>query len=199
MYRQDETLEENMTLKEFVNQPYVIPLYAKYSLTLANIIRENPFIKIGKHLYGEQVILYVDSRRIGDLAPIFGTGRLEIIPPVMGLLGKASLEASTITQVQQQPYLNLNGRGTLIGIIDTGIDYTKRAFQYEDGTSKIKYIWDQTIEGNSPNGFLFGSEYTNEQINQALQTDTPYDIVPTVDTVRTWYISSITGCQQARR
>ena len=108
-----------------------------------------------------------------------------------GLLGRASLESSTITQVQEQPYLNLRGRGVLIGIIDTGIDYTKKAFKYPDGNSKIRYIWDQTMKGNSPEGYLFGSEYTNEQINQALIADDPYDIVPSKDTVRAWHIFSI--------
>ncbi|MCL2859374.1 MAG: hypothetical protein FWF46_02140 [Oscillospiraceae bacterium] len=180
-----------MTLKEFASQPDVVELYSKYSATLRNIVEARDYIRIGKILYGEIAILYADSRRIDDLLQVIGAQHIEIFPIALGLLGRASLEASTITQVQEQPYLNLRGNGTLIGVIDTGIDYTKKAFQYEDGTSKIRYIWDQTIEGNNPEGFVFGSEYTNEQINQALESNSPYDIVPSIDTVRTWYIFSL--------
>ena len=35
------------------------------------------------------------------------------------------------------PALNLRGQGTLIGIIDTGIDYANPIFQYADGTTRI--------------------------------------------------------------
>ena len=191
MNRQEMPSYENMSLKEFAHQPDVIQLYAKYSINLENRIRNKPYIRIGKIVHGEFAIIYADSRRYKDLLRNLGTGYVETFPAPLGLLGRASLEASTITQVQEQPYLDLQGRGVLVGIIDTGIDYTKRAFQHLDGTSKIRYVWDQTIEGNSPTGYLFGSEYTNEQINQALKTDNPYDIVPSVDTVRTRYIFSI--------
>jgi len=192
MYRQEETPSyENMSLKEFANQPEVVELHAKYTTHLENIIRNRPYIRIGRILYGEHAILYIDNRRIDDLLNVLGTESLEVFPISLGLLGRASLESSTITQVHQQPYLGLRGGGTLIGIIGTGIDYTKKAFQYEDGTSKIVYLWDQTMKGKNPEGFISGSEYTNEQINQALKTDTPYDIVPSNDTVRAWHIFSI--------
>jgi subtilisin family serine protease len=43
-------------------------------------------------------------------------------------------------------------------------------------------IWDQTIQsGNPPKGFLYGTEYTRDQINQALQSENPFDIVPSKD------------------
>ena len=174
---------ESMSLKEFANQPDVIKLYAKYNNALTSAIKDAPYIRVGKVVRGEYAVLYADSRRFNEIVQIVGYASFtEMLPNPLTLMGRASLEASGIISVQQQPYLDLRGRGTLVGIIDTGVDYTKKAFQYEDGTSKIRYIWDQTIEGSSPEGFLFGSEYTGEQINQALQTDTPYHIVPSVDT-----------------
>ncbi|MCL2342162.1 MAG: hypothetical protein FWC53_03865 [Firmicutes bacterium] len=195
MNRQETASYENMSLEEFANQPYVIELYGKYSTNLENAIRNRPYIRMGKITYGGYVILYADTRRFDDLLQLFGTATAEFLPIVLGLLGRASLEASTITQVQEQPFLNLRGRDTLIGIVDTGIDYTKEAFQNEDGTSRIRYIWDQTIDGNPPEGFVSGTEYTNEQINRALKTNTPFDFVPSYDTVRSWYIFSI-PCSQ---
>ena len=174
---------ENMSLKEFMNQPYVIQLYGKDGPSFENTIKDIPYIKLGKVVRGDYATIHMDSRRVNDLITSLGTAAFELFPEILTLLGRASLEAANIMRVQQQPHLDLRGHGTLIGIIDTGIDYTKDAFVHENGTSKVRYIWDQTIEGNSPDDFLFGSEYTNEQINQALKTDTPNDIVPTADTV----------------
>ncbi|MDD4774061.1 MAG: S8 family peptidase, partial [Eubacteriales bacterium] len=51
-------------------------------------------------------------------------------------------------------------------------------FRYEDGRSKIRYIFDQSIDTVPPEGFFVGTEYTNEQINTALGAENPYDIVP---------------------
>ena len=77
--------------------------------------------------------------------------------------------ASCITSVQNPPR-NLSGRNILIGVIDSGIDYENNVFRNTDGTSKIKYLWDQSIEGNPPVGYVRGTEYTQEDINQALMT-----------------------------
>ena len=37
---------------------------------------------------------------------------------------------------------DLDGEGILVGFIDTGIDYTHPAFINDDGTTRIKYIYD---------------------------------------------------------
>jgi len=189
--------DENISLKEFINQPHVIQVYAKDGPSFENTIKDVPYIKLGKVVRGDYAVVYLDSRRVNDLIATIGTATFELFPQILSLLGRASLEASNIMRVQQHPNLDLLGRGTLIGIIDTGIDYTKEAFLHEDGSSKIRYLWDQTIEGNSPDDFLFGSEYTNEQINQALQADTPYNIVPTLDTVgHGTFLASVAASKQ---
>ena len=38
---------------------------------------------------------------------------------------------------------DLTGKGVLIAIIDSGIDYLHPDFQNPDGTSRILYLWDQ--------------------------------------------------------
>lgn len=107
-----------------------------------------------------------------------------ILPSCFGLMDTGSLEASGVTRIRNIPVFNLQGDGILIGIIDTGIDYRHEAFQKADGTSKIISIWDQTIQtGPSPEGFFYGTEYTQEQINLALQSEEPLSVVPSVDTV----------------
>lgn len=67
-------------------------------------------------------------------------------------------------------------------MIDTGIDYEHPAFRYEDGSSKIYSLWDQTIEGDPEDTFLgYGTEYTKEQIEEALKSDVPQQKVPSKD------------------
>ena len=47
-----------------------------------------------------------------------------------------------------------------------GIDYMHPIFRYSDGSTRIIGIWDQTIQtGETPEGILYGSEYTKAQID----------------------------------
>ena len=85
---------------------------------------------------------------------------------------------------QEVPEMGLGGRGVIIGIVDTGIDYQHPAFMYNDSTTRIISIWDQTkFGGTPPRGFTFGAEYTRELLNFALISDDPLAMVPTVDEI----------------
>nr|WP_314459461.1 S8 family peptidase [uncultured Clostridium sp.] len=94
-----------------------------------------------------------------------------------------SIEKSGIGAVQRNPFLNLSGRGIIIGVIDTGIDYQHQTFLFKDGTTRIFSIWDQSIQdGTPPDTFTFGTEYSREMINLALVSENPSSIVPSKDT-----------------
>ena len=80
------------------------------------------------------------------------------------LSGKRS---SCITQVTLPP-LSLTGNGVLVGFVDSGIDLTHPDFQDSNGNSRVLFLWDQTRDEYPPDGYLFGTEYNNEQINEAL-------------------------------
>ena len=91
--------------------------------------------------------------------------------------------ASCITPVQRPP-LSLTGRGVLVAVIDSGIDYENDVFRNADGTTRIRNLWDQTIPGNPPEGYVIGTEYTRENINEALAASTRrerFQIVPSQD------------------
>ena len=91
--------------------------------------------------------------------------------------------ASCITPVQRPP-LSLSGRGALVAVIDSGIDYENDVFRNADGTTRIRNLWDQTIPGNPPEGYVIGTEYTREEINEALRAPTRQErlqIVPSQD------------------
>lgn len=106
------------------------------------------------------------------------------IPTLYGLMDTVALEETGVLKLQNQPALNLKGKGTLIGIIDTGIDYTHKAFRNSVGRTRILKIWDQgDNSGNMPVGFGYGSEYTESDINKALDSDEPLSIVPVTDEI----------------
>lgn len=105
------------------------------------------------------------------------------IPNCYTLLGTESLQQAGILQVQNYPGLELLGSGVMIGFVDTGIDYTRSVFRNLDGSTRIAGIWDQTIqEGTPPEGLFYGTEYTEEQLNEALRSENPRTVVPSVDT-----------------
>lgn len=115
----------------------------------------------------------------GSSVAVFG---YQSIPKLYTLADSTNMDEIGVTKLRNQPYLNLTGEGVTIGFIDTGIDYRHPAFQFSDGTTRIEAIWDQTIQtGTPPTGLYYGSVYTTEDINQALASDNPYDIVPSKD------------------
>ena len=58
----------------------------------------------------------------------------------------------------------LTGKGILIGIVDSGVDYFHPDFRNADGSSRILRLWDQSIPGKPPQGYVTGTEYTKEEI-----------------------------------
>ncbi|OON93124.1 MAG: peptidase S8 and S53 subtilisin kexin sedolisin [Candidatus Epulonipiscioides saccharophilum] len=107
-------------------------------------------------------------------------------PKLLSYNVNTSLSNSCITSVKTKSPYNLKGKGVLLGIIDSGIQYAHPDFINEDGTSRILYIWDQSIEGQPPKGFKIGTEYNNEQINRAIKQRTKSErlaIVPSQDDI----------------
>ncbi len=85
----------------------------------------------------------------------------------------------------------LNGRGVLLAVLDSGITWDLEVFRKADGSTRIRYLWDQTASegtddvryGKMPDGFSIGTEYTAEEINAALQMHTwdRYRLIPSRD------------------
>lgn len=137
-------------------------------------------------LEGEYRILYVDSRDAlplsvaqyryayipkcyGLLLPKFSESELTSAQITAAQLSGGAYEESGITAVSRPP-LSLSGENILIGFIDTGVRYWLDEFIREDGGSKIFSIWDQTQQtGDPPEGLVYGTEYTQEAIDEALQ------------------------------
>ena len=73
------------------------------------------------------------------------------------------------------------GSGVIVGICDSGCDFTHQSFRRTDGTSRILFIWDQGLTAGAgeaaPAPFGYGVEYSNAQINAALATAAPFNTV----------------------
>lgn len=114
----------------------------------------------------------------------FETYTYSAVPKCLTPLSERALDASGILQIRDQPNLSLTGEGVLIGIVDSGISYQDAAFRYEDGSSRIVAIWDQTVEdGTPPFDYFYGQEYTQQMINEALASENPLLRVPENDPV----------------
>ena len=131
-------------------------------------------------------IVYMRNTSAGEV-PLDRFG-YRIVPKIYGLARREQgvgtpasapgLEAAGILPVQRPP-LSLSGRGVVIAFIDTGIDFAREVFRREDGQSRLLSLWDQTLQtGSPPEGFLYGTEYTRQEINQALQAEDPYRVIP---------------------
>ncbi|HEX6509052.1 MAG TPA: S8 family serine peptidase, partial [Chloroflexota bacterium] len=73
--------------------------------------------------------------------------------------------ANSVWNLTAPSGLPLQGAHVLIGIVDSGIDYRNPDFKNPDGSTRIKYIWDQTQEGHAPSGYDFGYECDAASIN----------------------------------
>jgi subtilisin family serine protease len=106
------------------------------------------------------------------------------LPSIFGFTNQASLESSGVQRIRNIPSLNLRGKGVLIGIVDSGIDYTNPIFQNPDKTTRIASIWDQTIISDQVSTKMtYGTEYSKEQINEAIRSEDPLSIVPSKDEI----------------
>lgn len=134
-------------------------------------------------LYNEFAILTVREELLERLAEF---PQIEYIEKPKRLFFQVAngRRVSCIPPVQTPP-LSLFGSGILVAVIDSGIDYTNPDFRNEDGTTRIVSLWDQTIDGNPPEGYLIGTEFTENQINEALRQPTKQSqlsLVPSIDT-----------------
>lgn len=129
---------------------------------------EDEFIQITP-LYGQYAIITAPESRIQELAD---RPEIEYIEKPKRLFfsvnqGKA---ASCVSGVQT-PRFHLLGQGTIVAVIDSGVDYRHPDFRNSDGTTRILNYWDQTVTGQPPQGYRIGTEFTAEDLNQLLGTE----------------------------
>ncbi|MCM1256986.1 MAG: S8 family serine peptidase [Roseburia sp.] len=175
----------NQAGKELGEQVRVVPLDQSYAiLTLPEVLVE-PVSKLSNIIYMEK-------------------------PKRLFFAVDAAKRASCITALQSpqtgsgdigvEGTLNLTGKGVLVAVIDSGIDYAHPDFCNPGGTSRILELWDQTLDADRlnstktelnenityepPKPYGRGVLFTNEMLNQALSQSSGQNrqkIVPSRD------------------
>ena len=163
-----------MPTDETSSSPEVI---VKYNGDLTNVTRA-PGIT-AESLGDSFAILTLPADRVAELHQF---KEIEFIELPKSLALQTALDDACITPVQTERAggYNLRGGGVIIGIIDSGIDFTHPDFRNADGTSRVLYLWDQLGDGPPPAGFKGGTEYSNRQLNEALQNP---GTIPDMDTI----------------
>lgn len=155
-------------------------LIVRYNGDLSRIREEIP-IQITELTSGYATVIIPQSR----IDQFLSYPEIEFVekPRRLTFAVSAGRAASCINPVQTAEF-DLFGDGVIVAIIDSGIDYTHPDFRNEDGTSRILYLWDQTIPGNPPEGYTVGTLYTKEMLDEALARRTVperLELVPSVD------------------
>lgn len=135
-----------------------------------------PEFQIINDIFG---ILYVPIRSVPELE--LNSYSYSSVPRCYTYMDDGALTASGVTRLHEHPYLKLRGEGTLVAVIDSGIDYLHPAF-CRGNQSKIVSIWDQSLEGDPFDGVPYGREFSRREIEQALSAENPWEIVPVTDT-----------------
>ncbi len=156
-------------------------LIVKYSGNLQRV-REELEISVVE-LMNEYAIITIPENKI-DLLTEYE--EIEFIEKPKRL-SFAVLEGKTVSCILplQTELYNLTGKGVITAVIDSGVDYSHPDFRNIDGTTRILYLWDQTIVGTPPEGYRNGSLYTSKEINEALEQNERNEqlsIIPSVDT-----------------
>lgn len=116
---------------------------------------------------------HVPLEQLERLAQAPGVITISVSEPLQPALDRsvADIQANAVWALTYQGF-PITGRGVLIGIVDTGIDWHHPDFWDDAGRSRIVALWDQTTEGVPPVGWDYGAEWRRWQIEAGLATET---------------------------
>lgn len=147
-------------------------LIVKYSGDIMRLSRENPQIRVDE-LSNEYAILNVPESAMDEVADAVEVEFVEK-PKRLYFAVREGIQASCITPLQSARY-NLTGKGVIVAVLDSGIDYSHPDFRNADGSTRILALYDETLD----------REFTAEQINEALNASSEQErfrLVPSRDT-----------------
>ena len=118
----------------------------------------------------------VPVSRLGELAATRGVTGIEVARRASLHVDSSMLDIG-VTGLRQRPegdhFRGATGRGAIVGIVDSGIDFLHADFIEDDlGRSRVVYLWDQTTAGSPPgpvgtSTFTYGTECRRSQLTAA--------------------------------
>jgi len=124
-------------------------------------------IKINSN-FGDILTVQIPLNSLTTLTTIDGVQWVELARTTKYHLdhSRREIAAEQVQQWVSEVGRAFSGRGVILGIVDSGIDFTHPDFQNADGTTRIISIWDQkSTKIAPPAGFSSGYEWTANQIN----------------------------------
>ncbi len=125
-----------------------------------------------EEMRNEYAILTVPERLIESVSQLPQVEYIEKPKRLFFAVNRA--KAASCINILQEPPERLSGRGVLVAVLDSGIDYLHPDFQTELGTTRIAALWDQSLDR------VFSPEEINEAI-RAGSREAARQIVPSAD------------------
>lgn len=146
-------------------------LIVKYSGSLERLAQEYPDLTV-REMINEYAVLTVPQSLIEVIS---AAPEIEYVekPKRLYFAVNEGRRAACIPPLQTARY-DLTGRGVIVALLDSGIDYAHEDFRNADGSTRILELWDQTLD----------RVFTREELNAALSAPTEaerYRLVPSRD------------------
>ncbi|MDF1563985.1 MAG: S8 family serine peptidase [Deltaproteobacteria bacterium] len=137
----------------------LVPLYARAKPGQGDALRASVLALGGSatHLSREIHAVRLPAAALAAFGALPSLSRAEASLPRRPLLD-TSVPLIGADRVQTGEGLNLplTGKGVILGLVDTGLDYRHPAFDDAEGNPRVLALWDQTTSGTPPPGFSEG-------------------------------------------
>lgn len=149
----------------------LIDVFVKGDISTIKLLTAN-INGVFKYSAGDIAAIRIPTSNITTFISNKNILRIEAYPPHFQLMNDTMLLNNNVIPVQsgQSPLTQAyNGEGIIMGIIDSGIDFTHPDLQDSIGNTRVKFLWDQTqpIATNTPS-YGYGQEWNNTEIDGGL-------------------------------
>ncbi len=160
-----------------------IDIIIKYNGNIINLreqINSIPTVTAVEDLGQGFAVVTISSDTFSSLYELTAIEDIEL-PKELYINNLNNMISTCIVTAQSENGYGLSGEGVIVAVIDTGIDYTHPDFRTPEGNTRILSFWDQSGNGNPPDGFTFGREYTSDELNAALNSPDPVSVTGQLD------------------
>lgn len=158
---------------------------ARIYLKTGNVVFADVPVRSLERLAGEKFVTSIAATKAARVPTFPSAVRPLSFEGLRGLgAGGGAPGAVALNSAARDVGGGLTGKGVIVGVVDTGIDWRHEDFIRPDGATRILYLWDMTDDSFETSGGKVGTRppvlqdggdpgpgtlYTNEQINDALR------------------------------
>ncbi|MFL5764016.1 MAG: S8 family serine peptidase [Bacteroidia bacterium] len=180
-YAQDLKMNMSLAKKEHSASTGLIDVFVKGDLSAITSITNAVNGKV-RYSAGDIAAVHVPASALSQFVSDRRIKRVEAYPPRFRPMNDTMLVNNNVPPVHngQAPLPQAyNGAGVIVGIIDTGVDFSHPDLRDSLGNTRIKYLWDQTqpLAANTPS-YGYGQEWDSAGIDGGLaaaHTDIPWN------------------------